>query len=227
MSLKLFGYKSVSEKISQEKEWMKNNFVDCPIKYEPEAAWRDNAMICRLSLLKPYCDAYGIYQILNKEFNDALAAEIKQMRLSPVLEVGAGLGYLSNALQKRGIDVTAVDNFSDPLLEKSFNKSAIISQKMDYREALDKFNPQLVICSWMPPGEDWTIDIKNTDSVKAYILIGEEDQTIWGEFTGWRSKVLKESNKWSLCRLDHGVDFEKPELWWRHSKVILYKRLNK
>ncbi|SFR01758.1 class I SAM-dependent methyltransferase [Desulfoscipio geothermicus] len=224
MSLELFGYKSVREKIDREKQWMKNNFADCPVQYHPEAAWRDNAVICRLSLLKQYCDTFGIYQILNKEFNDALAWEIKQLALSPVLEVGAGRGDLAAALRARGIEVTAVDNYSE------FSAGAGGSNdcrplNMDFREALEQYQPRLVLCSWMPEGQDWTRDFREAESVKAYILIGEEEKNIWFEFTGWRSRILKGPNKWSLCRLDHGVDFDKPELWWRHSKIILYERI--
>lgn len=224
MSLELFGYSSVQEKINQEKQWMKNNFIDCPVKYDPEAAWRDNAVICRLSLLKPYCDLFGIYQILNKEFNEALAAEVKKLGLHPILEVGAGNGDLAAVLRGRGVKLEAVDNYTGlPGKEPRFN--VLKPENMDYRDALVKYKPQLVICSWMPQGCDWTRDFRATSSVAAYILIGEEDRVVWGDNPGWRSRVLKEPNKWSLCRLDNGVDFERPELWWRHSKVVLFERI--
>ncbi|AGL01302.1 hypothetical protein [Desulfoscipio gibsoniae] len=224
MSLELFGYKSVQEKINREKQWMKNNFADCPVKYNPEAAWRQNAVICRLSLLKPYCSVFGIYQILNKEFNETLAAEVNDLNLSPVLEVGAGNGDLANVLRSRGVALAAVDNYTETL-PQGYWTNEVMPENMDYRAALKKYSPQLVICSWMPEGCDWTSDFRATSSVDAYILIGEEDKIIWGDYPGWHSRVLKEPNKWSLCRLDNGVDFERPELWWRHSKVVLFKRI--
>ncbi|WP_347490872.1 hypothetical protein [Desulfoscipio sp. XC116] len=224
MSLELFGYKSVQEKISREKQWMENNFADCPVKYDPEAAWRDNAVICRLSILKPYCLAFGIYQILNKEFNDALAAEINNLNFSPVLEVGAGNGELANVLHNRGVSLTAVDNYSESLPKGPW-LYGLMPVHMSCLDALKKYSPRLVICSWMPGGCDWTPAFRSAGSVDAYILIGEEDKNIWGDYPGWRSRVLKGPNKWSLCRLDNGVDFDKPELWWRHSKVVLFERV--
>ncbi|WP_027363794.1 hypothetical protein [Desulfotruncus alcoholivorax] len=217
MSLELFGYKSVKEKVDQEKQWVKNNFSDCPIHYDPEASWRENAVICRLSVLLPYCNYYGIYQILNKEFNDALAAEIIRTGLSPVLTVGAGSGDLAAVLNKRGIAVNAVEDLSEPLTQSR--------NKMDYRSAIDKLNPALIICCWMPEESDWIKDIKDSKTVKACILIGEDNKKTGPDLDGWPSEVLKEPNKWSLCRLDHGVDFDRPELWWRHSKVVISRRV--
>lgn len=227
MSLKLFGCKSIREKVEKEKQWLKNGFADCPVKYDPDAKWIDNAIICRLSLLKAYCDMFGIYQILNKEFNDSLAAEIKDLNLQPVLEVGAGTGDLARSMRNRGIEVKAVDSFKEPLPEKALRLSDL-PEKMDYREAIDKYKPELVICSWIPKGEDWTPAFRANGSVKAYILIGDAEECgteeTYGDFPGWNNYVLKEPNKWSMCRNDKGLDFDKPEIWWRHSKVIIYKR---
>lgn len=227
MSLQLFGYKNIREKVEKEKQWMKNAFADCPLKYEPEAKWIDNAVICRLSLLKEYCDQFGIYQILNAEFNDALAREIKNLGLQPVLEVGAGNGDLSQALRRRNIETVAVDNFEQTLPGKMLDAPGI-PEKMDYKDAIYRYNPELIICSWMPAGEDWTPDFRAHSSVKSYILIGDPEgsgtEEAYGDFPGWNNYVLKEPNKWSMCRHDIGIDFEKPEIWWRHAKVIIYKR---
>lgn len=223
MSLELFGYKTIREKVEQEKKWMRNNFADCPVKYDPEAPWRENAVICRLSLLLSYCNTFGIYQILNREFNDALAEEIKELGLRPVLEVGAGDGELAAALRRRGIDLAAVDDYTEPLRERT-NRNRHLPERMDYREALDIYKPQLVLCSWMPGGEDWTESFRAAGSVRAYILIGDDESILCTEPRGWRSRVLKGPNKWSLCRLDKGVDFSRPELWWRHSKVVIFEK---
>lgn len=212
MSLELFGYKSIQEKVAQEKKWLANKFVDCPVRYDPEAAWRDNAVICRLSLLLPYCKTFGIYQILNREFNDALAEEIKKLDLQPLIGVGAGNGELAAVLRARGIELHAMDDFGAQ------------PEKMDYREALRRYKPKLVLCNWMPDGENWTADFMACNSVQAFILIGTADWLPRTDPAGWRSRVLIGPNKWSLCRLDNGVDFERPDLWWRHSKVYLFEK---
>lgn len=226
MSLELFGYKNLQEKIKQEKDWVKNNFTNCPYIYDPEAPWLDNAIICRLSVLTPYCDWFGLDQLLSREFNDSLAREIQKLGLAPILEVNAGCGDLAMALSRRGIELTAVDSGQRPRRRgKAIPDS--VPQKMNHREAIEKYRPELVICSWMPKDEDWTRDFRDYDFIQAYLLIGVEDEKIWVEHPGWQSRVLKEPNKWSLCRLDQGVDFERPDLWWRHAKVVLFERLPK
>ncbi len=227
MSLKLFGYKSIREKVEHEKQWLKNDFVDCPVKYDSEAEWIDNAVICRLSLLKAYCDKFGIYQILNKEFNDSLAEEINKLKLSPILEVGAGSGELARSMRTREIDIYAVDNYTQPLPKRVLDNPDL-PESLDYETAISKYQPELIICSWMPPGEDWSPQFRANDSVKSYILIGDIEQCgtrqTYDDFAGWQNYVLKEPNKWSMCRSDNGMDFDHPETWWRHSQVIIYKR---
>jgi len=222
MSLELFGFKSIQEKVAQEKKWLANKFADCPVKYDPESPWRDNAVICRLSLLLQYCKTFGIYQILNREFNDALAEEIKKLELRPILEVGAGNGELAAVLRARGIELQTVDDYSEPLTQRAVHGAQ--PEKMDYRAALRRYKPKLVLCSWMPDGENWMADFMACDSVQAFILIGAADWLPRTDPAGWRSRVLVEPNKWSLCRLDNGVDFERPDLWWRHSKVYIFEK---
>lgn len=224
MSLELFGYKNLREKIEQEKKWLKNNFADCPYAYDPESSWRDNAIICRLSVLAPYCNWFGLDQLLNREFNDALAEEIKKLGLAPILEVNAGSGDLARSLRQRGIELAAVGSGQRPL-RKGVSNSDGVPPKMGHREAMRKYQPRLVICSWMPQGADWTKDFREDKTIQAYLLIGEEKGKDWAEYPGWRSRVLKGPNKWSLCRLDHGVDFDQPELWWRHAKVVIFERI--
>lgn len=51
---------------------------------------------------------------------------------------------------------------------------------MDYKEALKKYKPDIVISSWMPYTEDWTKDFRTFSSVKEYILIGEPDNGCCG-----------------------------------------------
>ena len=38
----------------------------------------------------------------------------------------------------------------------------------------------IVLCSWMPPGQDWTKDFRNERQVEEYILIGEADDGTCG-----------------------------------------------
>ena len=47
-------------------------------------------------------------------------------------------------------------------------------------EALEQFQPHIVLVSWMPLGMDFTTSIRATASVLEYILIGEADSGICG-----------------------------------------------
>ena len=44
---------------------------------------------------------------------------------------------------------------------------------MDHADALRVVQPHLVISSWQPMGQDWTADIRASDSVVEYLLVGE------------------------------------------------------
>eukprot|EP00873_Tetraselmis_striata_P014575 jgi/Tetstr1/434839/TSEL_002554.t1 len=50
-----------------------------------------------------------------------------------------------------------------------------------YEQALSEFQPDVVLVSWQPMGQDWTAAIRATPSVAEYILIGEIDDGICGQ----------------------------------------------
>ncbi|MBI5357692.1 hypothetical protein HZB74_02490 [Candidatus Saccharibacteria bacterium] len=117
------------------------------------------------------------WEVLNEELVVALAGYLTT-RLSVVsgaiedkktiLDLGAGKGKLSHFLRvflSDDIEVIAVDSGTP---ETHHPVEAI-----DHKEALERYQPDIVIASWMPYLEDWTQDIRDTDSVKEYILIGE------------------------------------------------------
>ena len=65
---------------------------------------------------------------------------------------------------------------------------------LDYQSALDRHTPHLIICSWMPLGDDWTEAFRKCKSVAAYLLLGEIDDgccgdpwRTWGYYAGERS----------------------------------------
>ena len=102
-----------------------------------------------------------------------------------VLEVGAGDGRLAFHLQKRlalqrhPIEVIASDDGSwgiKPMVVKYLaGESGPKVVRMDCKTAVEHFRPQLVLCQWMPAGEDWTPAIRAVNDVESYILIGETD----------------------------------------------------
>ena len=52
-------------------------------------------------------------------------------------------------------------------------------EPFSYQEAIRTFQPNMVLASWMPLGEDWTDEIRKCESVEEYILIGEADGGCW------------------------------------------------
>ena len=130
-----------------------------------------------------YQGALG-YEILTAEFIQALANHLGQ-RLADIpqgnqgtikiLEVGAGNGRLSHflgaELNKKfpGKFEIVATSYPD---EKYKFRLIFPSEQKDYRDALRKHKPAVVLCSWMPMDDDWSADFRNTSSVQEYILIG-------------------------------------------------------
>lgn len=148
-----------------------------------------------------------VHQFLTKEYVDALAAYIAATRFEPVVEVGAGRGDLARALVRRGVEVRASDDGSwlDGRLHWPVSLPAGVLRQ-DYVAALGSARPALVICAWMPTGEDWTPAFRACPSVKAYLLLGEAR----GGATGapqsfdtpapWTGEELPAISRWSITR---------------------------
>ena len=116
-----------------------------------------------------------------------------------VLELGAGNGKLSHFLKEEllrreggehgeRVRVEATDSFGwglktgNAVTGGSFIDSSFAAvEDMDYKRALEKYAPTVVLVSWMPQGEDWTKDIRATASVKEYVLVGEADDGCCGD----------------------------------------------
>jgi hypothetical protein len=144
----------------------------------------------RYSGLDEFRGNSGIFEILNREYVNALADYLQQRadEMYPakpitVLEVGAGTGRLSHflheAIQKKKTGPDSQINIVATNKDSGSNVSVETPQgveDLDYREALLKYKPDIVISSWMP-FQDWTGAMRSTPSVQEYILIGEPDST--------------------------------------------------
>ena len=73
------------------------------------------------SINNPNKQFLGVWQVYNKEFVDELTKEIKNLDVSPIIEVCAGSGKLSYWLRKNGINIVATTT----ILMKEYIKTKI------------------------------------------------------------------------------------------------------
>eukprot|EP00927_Polykrikos_kofoidii_P077278 TRINITY_DN74236_c0_g1_i1.p1 TRINITY_DN74236_c0_g1~~TRINITY_DN74236_c0_g1_i1.p1 ORF type:complete len:305 (-),score=28.48 TRINITY_DN74236_c0_g1_i1:330-1244(-) len=178
-----------------------------------------------------------------------------------ILEVGAGSGLLTAHLRSsirtlvqagtvevlqatdRGDRGLAVSSLSHIQSEMPSAAALPVVECMSYTDALVVKSPHVVICSWMPLGQDWTPAFRRCPSVFEYILIGEADTGVCGsratwfrgkgparrrarargwdiyESVGWRRRDLEAvTGVGQVCRLDDRWDSR------RHSSTVSFRR---
>lgn len=106
----------------------------------------------------------GQHQIIHDGLIDGLARLIRQLGTSNNLEISAGTGKLSYWLNKRGIRITPTD----------LNPRIRGVKRLDYRDAIDTYRPELVLAAWpVPYGVRLITDVFNRESVRHFIVVGK------------------------------------------------------
>lgn len=144
-----------------------------------------------------------------------------------ILEVGAGNGRLSYLLQEKIKEIDPANHTKIIAVDDgNWNLVPLLPvENIDYKEALAKYNPTIVISSWMPPETDFTKDFRDTPTVQEYILIGfmeatgEEEKT-WGmgmdkgetpyEKEGFSMSHLNQVEKYQYSKIDFGYKNDEP-----------------
>ena len=134
------------------------------------------------------------YEVLCTELVDGLAGWLRGVAASRpstpsspsppsplrVLEVGAGDGRLTHhlraALAGAPVELVATDSFARGLAAAA----PVAAVAYDAAVADAAFAPDVVLCCWMPLGEDWTRSFRARRSVRHYVLIGEVDDGCCG-----------------------------------------------
>jgi SAM-dependent methyltransferase len=186
---------------------------------------RDLEWMFELSPLAP------LYLLPTRAFVNALAKQIRALKVKRVLEVAAGDGYLAQSLQRVApeLQVTASDSgaWSDPTARMSAAERRLHRhapglalgsnvERLDAARAIRRHQPELVLCSWLPPGHMLDALVR---SRAQYVLEIGAGNGITGSAYSWRfaheflEGALERSAR---CRLDVSPRTE------LHSRVTLY-----
>jgi hypothetical protein len=136
-------------------------------------------------ILMPLVQPKGIYCFYSKPF---IATLVEMINNRKCLEIGAGDGTLTGFLKAQGVEITATDNYS---WAKSVHYPEWVI-KMDAREALTNYSPEVVICSWPPAQNDFESCIFQTPTVQLYIVIGSRHKFAFGNWPAYKQQTTFE-----------------------------------
>ncbi|WP_435921641.1 hypothetical protein [Paenibacillus sp. DYY-L-2] len=130
-------------------------------------------------LLMPLVNKKGIYCFYSK----ALIKELSRLIGSrKCIEIAAGDGTLTRFLNKY-INCKATDDYS--WAHYITYPSSV--EKADAKTALQKYSPEVVICSWPVPDNTYEKHVFKTGSVDLYIVIGTKDPALTGDFDAYNT----------------------------------------
>lgn len=139
-------------------------------------------LVTQKRLLMPLVQKKGIYCFYSKELIRELAAMIGSRTC---LEIGAGDGTLTRFLADAGIQIRATD---DQSWRHAIEYPASV-EKLGARQALDTYQPQAVICSWPPPGNNFEQRVFAARSVDLYIVIGSRFRFAAGNWDAYEAQT--------------------------------------
>jgi hypothetical protein len=161
-----------------------------------------------------YCEDQDVYEFLTKEYVEELALHVLESSkalLSPggggpagskirskivILEAGAADGRLLHFLEQ---EMAQLDKqlsrrcvFQATDIAPSPRAAAFGVEPIDYRRALKRYQPEIVLCSWMPMGSDWTADFRREANLEEYLLVGQSDHGNCGDnWATWGNQEFK------------------------------------
>lgn len=147
--------------------------------------WR---VVLQKKLLMPMLQDKGIYCFYSSD----LIAELGMLiaRRSCV-EIAAGDGTLSRFLNGAGYKTRATDDFS---WNFAIDYPEAV-ENLKAKQALVKYNPKVVICSWAPPDNSFERQVFNSKSVELYIAIGSRHRFVSGN---WEDYEKQKSFSWKI-----------------------------
>ncbi|WNS45218.1 hypothetical protein [Paenibacillus sp. MMS20-IR301] len=134
-------------------------------------------------VLMPLVNKKGIYCFYSKPLINELAKLIGNKRC---IEIGAGDGTLTRILRDKHVQCTATDDYS---WEHYIDYPEFV-ERLDAKAALLKYSPEVVLCSWPVPRNNYERHVFKKSSVELYIVIGTRNPDSTGDFDTYLNNGL-------------------------------------
>jgi hypothetical protein len=138
-------------------------------------------LLTQKSFLMPLVEPKGIYCFYSRRLIKELAKMVGDRK---ALEIAAGDGTLSRFLKAEGVDITATD-------DRSWSHSIDFPDDVrdeDAVTALKNHQPQVVVCSWPPAGNNFEHAVFATPSVDLYIVIASQHAFASGNWSAYEKQ---------------------------------------
>jgi len=162
----------------------------------PEARWREliAGVPDEADWLMALSRTTGVYFFPSREFVPVLMRYLKLLRVTRLLEVGAGRGYLTAALAPlsaaAGIGFRAVDRGDGEFVSGEPVYPGV--ETTDALDALTCFRPQAALYAWPPPGQS-VAPLCQLSFLHYLIVIGEAGGGATGSQKDWLTLPHRES----------------------------------
>jgi hypothetical protein len=205
-------YPGVSFREQQTFERLARDLVRLPVPGEdpldyllPEASWRKLAdqVPDEAAWLIALSQATGVYFFPSREWVKTLMRFLKLLRVTRLLEVGAGRGYLAAALAPlctgAGIKFLAIDKGDGEFVSGLPVYAGVV--RIDANTCVREFKPEVVVYAWPPPGQS-VAGICQTPFLHYLILVGESEGGATGALKDWQ--ILPHRRSPTLSRYGRG-----------------------
>jgi hypothetical protein len=168
----------------------------------PEARWREltRAVPDEVAWLMALSQATGVYFFPSREWVKTLMRYLRLLRVTRLLEAGAGRGYLTAALAPEcaaaGIRFRAVDTGAGEFVSNLPVYAGV--ETADALTAARELRPQVVLYAWPPPGQS-VAPLCQTDFLHYLIVIGEAGGGATGAREDWETLPHKVSPALGRC----------------------------
>jgi hypothetical protein len=169
----------------------------------PEARWREliSQVTDEADWLMALSGATGVYFFPSREWVLSLMRYLKLLRVSRLLEAGAGRGYLTAALTPlcaaAGIAFRAVDRGDGEFVAGQPVYPGV--EPGDAETSAREFQPEVVIYAWPPPGQT-VAAICQLPFLHYLICVGETGGGATGAWEDWQNLP----HRWSPALSQYG-----------------------